>query len=339
MSINTGIPANQHVPATSYPTTLPHPYTQPTSSNVPNLSLPFNPPPPYFNPPSPSNPNTSHLPSPRSEPPHPNISTYQNPVNHTSVPSGLPSCSTQTKQHNAVPTTSAPNTSSSDSSIFFRTTEGQQIANVPNDRISELPKSCNETRVAITSKTQSHVLNVTPVKSTITDDCYCFIFMNIAHLYSKTKQKVKFISDLCNLNTLFLCFCETWLKDDILDSEIQIPDFSLIRCDRTVRADGGVCVYLRHSVGFDTCLSYSNSVCEVLVLRLHQPSLILVLLYRPPSCSTVDFKDAIYQVEQFFFKESSPLPKIILLGDFNFLDIDWSCPDISCEAAAPLLSI
>ena len=28
-----------------------------------------------------------------------------------------------------------------------------------------------------------------------------------------------------------------------------------------------------------------------------------------------------------------------MLGDFNFPDIDWSCPDISCEAAAPLLSL
>ena len=146
------------------------------------------------------------------------------------------------------------------------TTEGHQIANVPNDGIPELPtKSCNETGVAITSKTQPDVLNVTSVKSTNTDDCYCFIFMNIAHLHYKTKQKVKFISDLCNLNTLFLCLCETWLKDDTLDSEIQTPGFSLIRCDRKVRAGGGVCVYLRHSVGFDTCLSYSNSVCEVLV--------------------------------------------------------------------------
>ena len=41
----------------------------------------------------------------------------------------------------------------------------------------------------------------------------------------------------------------------------------------------------------------------------------------------------------FFSNESSPLSNIILLGDFNFPDIDWSCPDISCEAAAPLLSL
>ena len=84
-----------------------------------------------------------------------------------------------------------------------------------------------------------------------------------------------------------------------------------------------------------TCLSYSNSVCEVLVLRLHQPSLLLVLLYRPPSCSI----DAIYQVEQIISKLTLPLPNIILLGDFNFPDIDWSCPDVSCEAASPLNSL
>ena len=123
-----------------------------------------------------------------------------------------------------------------------------------------------------------------------------------------------------------------------MDSEIQIPGFSLIRCDRKVRAGGGVCVYLRHSVGFDTCPSHSNSVCEVLVLRLHQPSLILVLLYHPPSCSTVDFKDAIYQVEQFFPRNHHDSQTSYCLVT-NFPDSDWSCPDISCEAAAPLLSL
>ena len=109
MSINTDIPGNQHVPAASHPATLPHLYTEPTSSNVPNLSLPFNP----------SNPNTPHLPHPRSIPhsSHPNISTYQNPVNHPTAPSGFPSCSTQTNHHNAVPTTPAPN--NSDPSIFL----------------------------------------------------------------------------------------------------------------------------------------------------------------------------------------------------------------------------
>ena len=109
MSINTDLPGNQHVPAASHPATLPHTYAQSTSSNVPNISLPFNA----------SNPHTPHLPHPRSKPPpsHPNVSSYQNPVNHPTAPSGLPNYSTQTNQHNAVPTT--PNTSNSDSFIFL----------------------------------------------------------------------------------------------------------------------------------------------------------------------------------------------------------------------------
>ena len=41
----------------------------------------------------------------------------------------------------------------------------------------------------------------------------------------------------------------------------------------------------------------------------------------------------------FTSKSSLPLPNVILLGDFNFPDIDWSCPDVSCEAAAPLISL
>ena len=52
-----------------------------------------------------------------------------------------------------------------------------------------------------------------------------FLFMNIAHLISRTKQKLKFLADLCDANTLFLCFCETFLHGGIGDIEIQLPDF------------------------------------------------------------------------------------------------------------------
>ena len=73
-----------------------------------------------------------------------------------------------------------------------------------------------------------------------------FLFMNIAHLISKTKQKLKFLADLCDANTLFLCFCETFLHDGIGDIEIQIPEFSITRCDRLYRVVGGVCIYIKN---------------------------------------------------------------------------------------------
>ena len=109
-----------------------------------------------------------------------------------------------------------------------------------------------------------------------------FLFMNIAHIISKTKQKLKFLADLCDANTLFLCFCETFLHDGIGDSEIQIPEFSITRCDRLSRVGGGVCIYRRNSVNFITCVNYSNSVCELLIIRINHPSLIVILMYRPP---------------------------------------------------------
>ena len=34
---------------------------------------------------------------------------------------------------------------------------------------------------------------------------------------------------------------------------------------------------------------------------------------------------------------SSPLPNIIMLGDFNFPDINWLNPDYSCHDASPLI--
>ena len=68
---------------------------------------------------------------------------------------------------------------------------------------------------------------------------YSFIFMNVARLLTQTKRKNEV---LCDRSTLFLCLCETFLHEGILDSEIKISGFSIIRCDRMARAGGGVCV-------------------------------------------------------------------------------------------------
>ena len=145
--------------------------------------------------------------------------------------------------------------------------------------------------------------------------------MNISRLLTRTKSKTKFIFDLCTPNTLFLCFCETFLTDEIPDSELMIPDFTITRCDRRQRMGGGVCMYVKNSVNFTTCVSYFNSTCELLIVRLHDPSLIIVLIYRPPSCSTENFDDIINQVYQFIYSLATPLPNIIMLGDFNLPDV------------------
>ena len=148
---------------------------------------------------------------------------------------------------------------------------------------------------------------------------YSFIFMNVARLLTQTKRKNEV---LCDRSTLFLCLCETFLHEGILDSEIKISGFSIIRCDRMARAGGGVCVYVSNSTTYDICLAYSNSV-----------------MYRPPSCPAEAFNDIISRSQALILSMPSPLPNIIMLGDFNFPDIDWTKPDLSCTFAIPLLSL
>ena len=86
------------------------------------------------------------------------------------------------------------------------------------------------------------------------------------------------------------------------------------------------CIYLKQSICYDLLLSYSNSVCDLLIIKLIQPELIVILLYRPPSCSGPQFEDVILKMKSVMFKLVSPLPNIIMLGDFNLPTMSWSQP-------------
>ena len=77
---------------------------------------------------------------------------------------------------------------------------------------------------------------------------------------------------------LVLGLCETFLFDGINDCEIQIPDFTVIRCDGFSREGGGVCIYLRNTISFKTCLKFLNSVCDLLIVSLQTPSLNIILV-------------------------------------------------------------
>ena len=179
-----------------------------------------------------------------------------------------------------------------------------------------------------------------PIKNVVTlPHMYSFIFLNVPRLFTKTKLRYKVMFDLCGPLTLFLCLYEAFLMDSINDSEIQIPGFSIIRCDRLLRECGGVCIYVRSTKSFSVCLKYSNSICDLLIVKLHQPSLIIILMYRPPTCPITEFNDIVLKTKSYKVYFPSPLPNIIMLGDFNFPNIDWSCSPTSCPKAGPSIDL
>ena len=58
-------------------------------------------------------------------------------------------------------------------------------------------------------------------------------------------------------------------------------------------------------------VSGETIVCNFIFKLFHN------LMYRPPSCTINYFDDVIIKINQLFFSLNSPLPNIIILGDFN----------------------
>ena len=54
----------------------------------------------------------------------------------------------------------------------------------------------------------------------------------------------------------------------------------------------------KDNIGFEELLNHSNSVCEALILRLKNPDLILVNIYRPPNASCEDFNEVLNEVRK-----------------------------------------
>ena len=158
------------------------------------------------------------------------------------------------------------------------------------------------------------------------NNLYNFKFMNIVPLLCdsfRDKSKVRLLGELTNEKILLLSLTETFLNNNIVDPEIHMEGFNIIRCDRSERIDGGVCFYLNKSINYTTLLSYSNSICGVLIVKLTNPDVILVRMYKPPNATAASFNDIVSQTEHTICALDGPLPEVILMGDFNFPGVQW----------------
>ena len=163
--------------------------------------------------------------------------------------------------------------------------------------------------------------NITDCGST-----YSLFNLNVARLLknnSVNKSKINFLNDLSDESTLFVALCETFLSDNIFDAEIQMQGYIVCRTDRLSRPGGGVCFYIKLYIQFSTCLSFFNDMCEVLIVKLSNPQLVLINTYRPLNSSTESFEEIVNTICLCIGEMSTPLCDIIMLVDFldltNFL--------------------
>ena len=92
-------------------------------------------------------------------------------------------------------------------------------------------------------------------------------------------------------NIDILAITETWLDPSIADSLLYVPGYCIFRHDRKDRPGGGVCIYVRNSLTFNSTIypAFNNIEHIAVNIRLRGThDLIFLCCYRPPS-STVDF--------------------------------------------------
>ena len=144
----------------------------------------------------------------------------------------------------------------------------------------------------------------------------------------KSKVKIKYLCELLNLNKCaFGTFTESHLNPDIVDAEIEIENYRVIRADRKERTCGGSCIYIRNDIMCYDEYSWSNKVVSMCAVKLKTNDTLIINMYRPPDTDKHEnaFEEALIKLEDLLSK--SETNNIILTGDFNFPTIQWSQDD------------
>ena len=117
------------------------------------------------------------------------------------------------------------------------------------------------------------------------------VCLNIRHIMPKLDE-IKYV--LSHSKKHILGLCETFLINEIQDSEIQIPNFNCIRRDRDNRKGGGIVVYIKDNIPFKHRLDLNTCSLESVWIEIMFPnakSFLINFIYRPPD-SAIDWVSA-----------------------------------------------
>ena len=123
-----------------------------------------------------------------------------------------------------------------------------------------------------------------------------------------------------------ICIVESWLCQDILDQELNIPSYRLTRLDRD-RHRGGIVFYIRNSLSFSVIKLIPELELGVINVHCVTGDVCVVLAYKPPSTPAIQYFDSLDDV--LFDINCSNFSNTIFLDDLN---VDVSSPNFSSTA-------
>ena len=195
----------------------------------------------------------------------------------------------------------------------------------PSTTKASLPPSCK-------LKVSLHLLKLSVVASSLVllsgdvslnpgpyaDDLPKARGFKVAHLNVRSLvNKLDDISHLVRSKSFdIFSVSETWLNPTILDTEIDIPGYTLVRHDRNGKRGGGTAIFVRDGIPYrhlTDLFDGVNEACWIEINRAKCKKLIVCCVYRPPDYCCDSLID-------YFNTSLSKLPaetEVIILGDFN----------------------
>ena len=146
----------------------------------------------------------------------------------------------------------------------------------------------------------------------------------------KQKLKIQALEEEvngCDYTIPFFALTETHLNESILDAEVHIKNYNIIRSDRTIRKQGGVALFLHDSVSVNEENKFSDNYTESIMVHIKKCKLTIVVLYRAPQTPINSFKNCLNSVTSFIDKNKDS--DVILVGDFNLRFINWQMETIN----------
>lgn len=118
------------------------------------------------------------------------------------------------------------------------------------------------------------------------------------------------------INPALLALSETRLITEIEDSEVNVPEYNVVRCDAENRNTGGVMLYIRNDIKYDVILNEKlipNCWSVAVEVKDNTYKRVVAVVYHSPSSSDGNFIRFLEDiVEQVAMKG-----QCIMIGDFN----------------------
>lgn len=128
-----------------------------------------------------------------------------------------------------------------------------------------------------------------------------------------------FLSVVSSYEPHVIGITETWLSEDVHDSEFTPPGYIAVRGDREHGRGGGVALLFRADLKFSVLPAPVQTESLFCKLYLDGRTFVIAVFYRPPGSSV----ELLHNVLQHIYDHSLFSSEFIFMGDFNAPGIRW----------------